>query len=140
MTPVRMDNPIDVRFKNNWTEGRVTIRILVTAFSASTARAWTMQVFIPGTASGQIVADVDPDTLFAGRDSLENSRLIVQRELIERGIRRFTIIEVNRDGVVLNGNHGVRAAAEAGTAVSVLVRDLPLPSFGKLLDLPVITR
>ena len=47
------------------------------------------------------------------------------------------MIEVSREGVIISGNHGARAAAEAGIPVDVLVIDFPHISHGPILSIPV---
>jgi hypothetical protein len=100
-----------------------------------------MQPFEPAKATpGTVMVGVDPSTLLANRDELELSRLQLQRRLIAAGRKRNTMIEVNRDGVIIQGNHGARAAAEAGIAVDVLVVNCPHPHFGPILSIPVVNR
>jgi hypothetical protein len=89
---------------------------------------------VPGT----ILRGIDASTLLAGREPLQRSRINDQHELIAKKITRFDIIEVNTAGVILSGNHGARAAAEAGVPVDVLVSNLPLPSCGPILDVTTI--
>lgn len=90
---------------------------------------------------GMILRGIDPASLLAGRDELELTRLDTQRKLIVAGINRYSLITVNLTGVIIDGNHGAFAAAEAGTEVEVLVTDFPFqPSFGPIVRLPVIKR
>jgi hypothetical protein len=86
------------------------------------------------------MAGVDPATLLANRDELESSRLQLQRQLIAAGRKRNTMIEVNRDGVIIQGNHGARAAAEMGVSVDILIVSCPHPNFGLILSIPVVSR
>jgi hypothetical protein len=89
---------------------------------------------IPGT----ILRGIDPSTLFAGREPLQRSRINDQHRLIATGQTRFDMIEVTATGVVVSGNHGTRAAAEANVPIDVLVVALPLPSCGPILDAATI--
>ena len=100
-----------------------------------------MVPFDPSQAKhGVILRGIDPATFEANRPELEESRLTTQRQLIANGIKRWTMIEVNCQGVILQGNHGVRAAAEAGVPIDVIVLDLPHPTFGPILNIPVVKR
>jgi hypothetical protein len=100
-----------------------------------------MTPFDPRNAqSGAILYDIDPASLQANRPELERSRLETQRQLIAAGIRRYSMIQVNCVGVVLNGNHGARAAAEVGVAIDVFVTDLPHLAYGPILQIPVVNR
>ena len=76
--------------------------------------------------------------LLPGRHDLERVRLEFQRSLQQSGRRRYTPIEVTRGGVIWDGHHAVRAAAEAEAAVDVVViaADAP-PTAASILDLPV---
>jgi hypothetical protein len=87
---------------------------------------------------GAILRDVDASTLHSGKDVLEQWRIDRQHRLLATGTSRWDIIEVNRDGVIQSGHHGARAAAEAGLAVDVLIRDLPRPSQGMILTIRVV--
>jgi hypothetical protein len=100
-----------------------------------------MTPFDPSLAKhGIVLRGVDPATLFANKPELEESRLEDQRQLIATGTPRYTLIQVNRQGIILQGNHGARAAAEAGVAIDVRVLDFPHPSFGPILTLPIVKR
>jgi hypothetical protein len=87
-----------------------------------------------------VLTGIDPSTLLSNRPELEQSRIDSQRDLIRRGIRRHTMIQVNLDGVIIQGNHGARAAAEAGVAIDVEVVDIPHPHCGPILGIPVVPR
>jgi hypothetical protein len=55
-----------------------------------------------------------------------------------KGKSRYSLIEVTIDGVIWDGHHGVRAAAEMGLAVEVKVVNAAVKALGLLiLDLPV---
>jgi hypothetical protein len=90
---------------------------------------------------GSVVDDVDPLDLRPNdvRDSLDATRLDVQRRLISSGVARFTTIRVTVDGVIWDGHHGVRAAAEAGLSISVqVVSGTSTPGTrASILDLPI---
>ncbi len=95
--------------------------------------------FSPGTAApGEVIRGVDPTALQAGRPVLMGGRLLVQRTLIRLGIARDTLIQVTGEGVIWDGNHGARAAIEAGKRIDVqLVRGGATP-YGDIMKLPVI--
>lgn len=100
-----------------------------------------MRAFDPKQAvKGTVLTGIDPATLQSNREELDQSRIDTQRDLIRRGIRRQTLIQVNLDGVIIQGNHGARAAAEAGVAIDVEVIDLPHPHWGPILNIPVAPR
>ena len=100
-----------------------------------------MQKFDPAKAiPGKVLIDIDPLTLLSNRDELELSRLLLQRQLLAAKQKRQTMIEVNCEGVIIQGNHGVRAAAEAGVAVDILIVHCPHPNFGPILQVPVAQR
>jgi hypothetical protein len=57
--------------------------------------------------------------------------------LLLAGKVRFTPIRVNLDAVIFDGHHAVRAAAEEGRLVDVLVVDQALlPTAASIMDLP----
>jgi RHS repeat-associated protein len=101
--------------------------------------------FDPTTAQpGQIITGVDPNTLTAGRANLVRGKLENQRQLVATGTPRATPIEVEPSGTIYDGNHGARAAAEAGRPVDVRVRD-PMtstanPGHGTIMQVPVRER
>jgi hypothetical protein len=98
-----------------------------------------MNPFDPSKAvPGGILHGVDPSTLLAGREPLERSRIDNQHRLIATNTPRWDMIEVTTLGVILNGNHGARAAAEAHVPVDVIVVDFPQPSCGPILKVKVI--
>src|SRR5438105_5847602 len=84
-----------------------------------------------------ILRNIDPATLFAGHEPLERWRIDRQLQLIATGQSRWDMIVVNTQGVILSGNHGARAAAEKGVPVDVFVKDFPLPSCGRILDVAI---
>jgi len=90
---------------------------------------------------GMILRGIDPASLLAGRDELELTRLEVQRELIATSIKRQSFITVNLSGVIIDGNHGAFAAAEAGSEVELEIMDFPFqPSFGPITQLSIAKR
>lgn len=87
---------------------------------------------------GQVQQDVDPTQLRSGRTDLVKARVEWQRHLMKAGIRRFTPIQVNREAIINDGHHAVRAAAEEGLLVEVLVIEPTLVAVDEMiLDLPV---
>jgi hypothetical protein len=100
-----------------------------------------MKPFDPAKAiPGSVLQGIDPATLLSNRDELERSRIDDQLELLGKGVRRWTMIQVNCEGVILSGNHGARAAAEAGVPIDVQVVDFPHAHFGPILSIPVANR
>ena len=88
--------------------------------------------------AGQVQKGVDPMCLKPARGDLIRMRLELQRSLLRTGVSRLTPIQVSREGVIVDGHHAVRAAAEEGHTVDVLVSELAVP--GKactILDLDV---
>jgi ParB-like chromosome segregation protein Spo0J len=54
------------------------------------------------------------------------------------GIARFTPIAVNVEGVIVDGHHAVRAAAELGRDVAVVVVAVDVAASGlTILELPI---
>jgi hypothetical protein len=89
-------------------------------------------------AVGQTQSGVDPRELLPGRGDLTRVRLDAQRRLIQSATPRWTPIQVTPDGVIWDGHHGARAAAERALAVDVLVVAQQAPPSGiDLLQLPV---
>jgi hypothetical protein len=88
--------------------------------------------------AGQIQAGVDARLLLPARTDLLQERLDFQRGLLLAGKARLTPIQVTAEGVIWDGHHGVRAAAERGDPVDVLVVPGAIPPCGLLiLQLPV---
>src|SRR5437588_6379860 len=86
-----------------------------------------MQMILPAgwqnpitVAPGQVQTGVDARLLLPGRHDLERVRLEFQRSLQQSGRRRYTPIKVTRGGVIWDGHHAVRAAAEAGLPLTWL--------------------
>ena len=93
--------------------------------------------FPVGAPTGRTIPNIDPNSLQAGRGDLMTGRLARQQQLIEQGTPRITPIKVTPEGVIWDGNHGARAAAEAGVPVSVEVVPGPLLPKGPIIRLPV---
>jgi hypothetical protein len=93
----------------------------------------------PVTASaGEVQRGVDPARLRPSRADLIRARFEFQRSLLRSGRPRFTMIQVNREGVIVDGHHAVRAAAEEARPVDVTVSPLPVVAISvSILDLPV---
>lgn len=88
--------------------------------------------------AGTMQSDIDPNNLLPSRPNLNKSRLDAQRQLLDGRVARFTPIQVNLDGIIWDGHHAVRAAAEKDRLVDVLVVAQPLKADGqRILDLPV---
>jgi hypothetical protein len=64
---------------------------------------------------------IDPRTLRPGRTDLSATRLRFQRQLLLSGQPRFTPILVSPEGVIIDGHHAVRAAAEEGRLIDVMI-------------------
>jgi hypothetical protein len=89
-------------------------------------------------AHGQDQRGIDPTRLLPSRGDLVRLRLEAQRRLLLVGTVRFTPVQVTPDGVILDGHHMVRAAAEERTLIDVRVVGIRQPPAGDLiLDLPV---
>src|SRR5262245_24961004 len=87
---------------------------------------------------GQVQGGVDPVRLLPARGDLLQWRLDQQIALLDSAITRHTPIQVTAEGVIWDGHHGVRAAAEKGLTVDVLVvSELVEPSGVTILSLPV---
>jgi hypothetical protein len=90
------------------------------------------------TTVGQLQTGVDPKLLRPGRIDLIATRLTLQRQLILSGRPRFTPILVSQEGVIIDGNHAVRAAAEEGRIIDVMISALVVSAQGdSILDLPL---
>jgi hypothetical protein len=76
--------------------------------------------------------------LLPSRGDLNRRRLDEQKALLQAGTPRLTPIQVTRDGLIWDGHHAVRAAAEAGCLLHVLVIPLIERPVGlTILQLPV---
>jgi hypothetical protein len=89
-------------------------------------------------APGQLQSDVDPHSLLPSRLDLSKQRLDVQQALATAGTERSTPIEVTSDGVIWDGHHAVRIAAEMGKLVMVkVVKVRQNPKASSIMDLVV---
>jgi hypothetical protein len=87
---------------------------------------------------GGVQTSVDPSLLLPSRRDLIRQRLEFQRSLLKAGRSRFTPIMVTPDGVIVDGHHAVRAAAEESRLVDVQVIDMAIPSSARsILHLPI---
>jgi len=87
---------------------------------------------------GQVQKGVDACSLLPGRSDLEQGRLDLQLALRQAGTPRLTPIRVTTEGVIWDGHHAVRLAAERGETVDVRVVPLLAPPSGlTILQLPV---
>ncbi len=88
--------------------------------------------------AGQRQSGLDPLRLLPARVDLFVARLDFQRALLRAGRTRLTPILVTREGVIVDGHHAVRAAAEEGRLVEVLVSELVVTATASsILSLPV---
>src|SRR5262249_13703037 len=78
-------------------------------------------------------------TLVAAEQAgLSQVRLDMQQALLDAGIQRTTPVEVTPDGVIWDGHHAVRIAAEKGLAISVKCVNVKVnPTAASILLLPV---
>jgi hypothetical protein len=87
---------------------------------------------------GQRQVGVDPNRLLPARADLDRNRLAAQAALLNAGTTRHTPVQVTANGVIYDGHHAVRAAAECGALLDVLVVDDPTPAAAdSIMDLPV---
>jgi len=88
---------------------------------------------------GEILEGIDPNTLQAGRPDLVGDRLDVQKMLLQNRTPRHTPISATQEGVIWDGNHGTRAAADVGKVIEVEVVDpgCPVNAHGTVTELPV---
>jgi hypothetical protein len=89
-------------------------------------------------AAGATQTSVDPALLLPSRPDLRRARLEAQRHLLAAGIRRTTPILVTSDGIIYDGHHAVRAAAEESQTVDVEVTDAAAAPVGlTILELTI---
>jgi hypothetical protein len=89
-------------------------------------------------AIGQAQLGVGPTLLLPSRGDLARSRLEIQRQLLVSGTARLSPIQVTLFGVIFDGHHMVRAAAEESKLIDVRVVGIVQPPVGEMiLDLPV---
>jgi hypothetical protein len=90
------------------------------------------------TAPGQFQNGVDASLLLPSRPDLSQARLAAQRSLKQAKQPRYTPIQVTPQGVIWDGHHAVRVAAEDGDVVNVKVIDQSVAPVGlTILQLPV---
>ena len=90
------------------------------------------------TQAGHVQLDVNAHSLLPSRQDLSQVRLDMQKAMMDAGIERNTLIEVTPEGVIWDGHHAVRAAAENGRPVTVRIVSVPLnPTASSIMDLPV---
>jgi hypothetical protein len=96
---------------------------------------WRNPILVP---AGQIQKAVDACLLLPSRSELIQLRLDFQRGLRQSGCPRLTSIQVTTQGIIWDGHHAVRVAAECGEAVDVVVIAPLVPASGStILQLPV---
>jgi hypothetical protein len=89
-------------------------------------------------APGLIQNSINPKMLRPSRSHLSASRLMFQRQLLLSGKTRFTPILVSSDGVIIDGHHAARAAAEENRTVDVMVSSFSVAAQAdSILDLPL---
>ena len=87
---------------------------------------------------GQLQSNFDPLLLLPIRSDLSQVRLDMQQALLDAGTKRSTPIEVTPDGVIWDGHHAVRIAAEHGLPITVKVVNVNVnPRMSSILSLPV---
>ena len=87
---------------------------------------------------GQMQLGVNAAQLLPSRPDLLQSRLAQQRVLYQMRTPRWTPIQVTAAGVIWDGHHALRIAAEDGALVEVLVVPGSIPPSGlTILQLPV---
>ena len=87
---------------------------------------------------GQVQQGVDAAQLPPSRGDLSRLRLAQQQQLYQSKTARHTPIQVTTDGVIWDGHHAVRVAAEQGAMVDLLVVPAVVPPSGlTILQLPV---
>ena len=81
---------------------------------------------------------VDPKVLLPSRPDLRCSRQETQRRLLLDGVARYTPVKATSAGVIFDGHHIVRAAAEEGMLIDVSIIGIAQAPVGEvILDLPV---
>lgn len=92
-------------------------------------------------AVGERQTSVSPGELLPSRRDLWQTRLDRQLQLIQAGMVRWTPILVTLEGVIIDGHHAVRAAADFGMNVDVAVKNLSARSIGcRIQDLNIHLR
>jgi len=87
---------------------------------------------------GQTQSNVNPLLLLPSRSDLSQVRLDMQQAMLDAGTKRFTPIEVTPDGVIWDGHHAARIAAEKGLSIAVKVVNVKVnPTASSILLLPI---
>ena len=87
---------------------------------------------------GQVQMGIEAASLLPSRTDLSRHRLDAQRLLYRSQTDRHTAIQVTVDGVIWDGHHAVRVAAEDNAFVDVLVVSVIEAWSGlSILQLPV---
>jgi hypothetical protein len=87
---------------------------------------------------GHSQQQVDPLRLRPSRQDLVRVRLDLQRSLVRANLVRWTTIVVTIEGVIFDGHHAVRVAAEDDRLVDLEVTPLLMTaSAASIMDLPV---
>ena len=87
---------------------------------------------------GQAQTGVNPKMLLPSRPDLLRKRVEAQRGLLLGAGVRLTPVKVTIEGVIFDGHHMVRAAAEEGKLIEVSIVAIIQPPIGEIiLDLPV---
>jgi hypothetical protein len=103
--------------------------------TANLPRDWQNPITV---SPGQLQLGVDPLKLLPSRVDLSRTRLDIQQALQDADIERGTPVEVTTDGVIWDGHHAVRAAAEKGKMVTVKVVAIHVnASAASIMDLSV---
>lgn len=98
-------------------------------------QGWVNPILNP---PGSFQKDIEAKWLLPSRKGLCKTRLDFQRLLLGSGQIRFTPIQVTKEGVIWDGHHAVRAAAEKELKVEVIIINQSVRPCGLLiLDLPV---
>jgi hypothetical protein len=96
---------------------------------------WRNPITLP---AGQIQTGLDPNQLIPSRGELIRHRVEFQRRLMQSRQKRMTPIRVTQEGVIWDGHHAIRAAAELGIPVDVLVVAQSIPPSGlSIMQLPI---
>ena len=80
----------------------------------------TKSIGKPFTPNRPVQIGVDPNTLKFGRALNPQKLEIVKQEVFKNGM--YGIIEVSRNGIILDGNHRVAVAQILKIAVDVIIR------------------
>src|SRR5689334_7773722 len=96
---------------------------------------WQNPINVP---PGQFQTDVNPLLLLPSRSDLLQVRVDMQQALLDAGTERSTPIQVTPDGVIWDGHHAVRAAAQDSTLITVkVVKASVKPTATSIMDLTV---